>query len=228
MPPPEAEAKGSDYFAEHVKQELLGAEWLGETDQERYQAVFKGGLRVYTTLDPHAQQIAQEAVERMVPEDPRGFTAALASVEPATGAVRALVGGKNFDQTKFNLVTDGDGRLMGVLVLDALKGNIPDGGELGAAIPRGERRAVEAELTHRADEVARERLLLRVPLDDGQHLSVHELARLLARHPLLVGEELLEPHEVGRVARGDGRRGRGRHGATSGQGRGGAAGASVL
>ncbi|MGH9222809.1 MAG: transglycosylase domain-containing protein [Acidimicrobiales bacterium] len=112
-PPPEPEAKGSDYFAEHVKQELLAAEWLGETAQERYQAVFKGGLHVSTTLDPNAQQVAQDVIERIVPEDPRGFTAALASVEPGTGAVRALVGGKNFDQTKFNLVTDGDGRQVG-------------------------------------------------------------------------------------------------------------------
>jgi CIC family chloride channel protein len=31
-------------------------------------------------------------------------------------------------------VTDGDGRLLGVLVLDALKGNIPDGGELGMIV----------------------------------------------------------------------------------------------
>jgi CIC family chloride channel protein len=31
-------------------------------------------------------------------------------------------------------VTDGDGRLMGVLVLDALKGNIPDGGELAMIV----------------------------------------------------------------------------------------------
>jgi len=112
-PPPQAEAKGSDYFAEKVKQELLAAPWLGETDQERYQAVFKGGLHIQTTLDPNAQQIAQDVVERLVPEDPRGFTAALASVEPATGAVRALVGGRNFDQSKFNLVTDGDGRQVG-------------------------------------------------------------------------------------------------------------------
>jgi hypothetical protein len=50
--------------------------------------------------------------------------------------------------------------------------------------------------------VARERLLLRVPLDDGQHLGVHELARLLSHHPFLLGEELLEAHEVRQVRRG--------------------------
>ncbi|MGH9279149.1 MAG: transglycosylase domain-containing protein [Acidimicrobiales bacterium] len=112
-PPAPREAQSSDYFAEHVKQELLGAEWLGDTPEERYRAVFMGGLAIHTTLDPKAQQVAEDTVERIVPDDPRGFTAALVSVDPATGAVRALVGGRNFDKAKFNLVTDGDGRQTG-------------------------------------------------------------------------------------------------------------------
>ncbi|MFN2502884.1 MAG: transglycosylase domain-containing protein [Acidimicrobiales bacterium] len=112
-PHPKDPPKGSDYFAERVKQELLAAPWLGETPQERYQAVFKGGLTIHTTLEPRVQQLAQDAVFSTLPEDPRGFTAALVSVEPSTGAVRALVGGPNFEQNKFNLVTDGDGRQTG-------------------------------------------------------------------------------------------------------------------
>jgi PhoH-like ATPase len=36
-----------------------------------------------------------------------------------------------------------------------------------------------------------------VPLDDGQDLGVHELPRLRAHEPLLLGEEVLEAHEVG-------------------------------
>jgi penicillin-binding protein 1A len=112
-PPPPPPPESSDYFAEHVKQELLEAPWLGDTPQERYQMVFKGGLSIYTTLDPHAQQLAQDSVDSLLPDDPRGFTAALVSLEPGTGAVRALVGGPNFDTTKFNLVTDGDGRQVG-------------------------------------------------------------------------------------------------------------------
>lgn len=112
-PPPDPGPRSTDYFAEKVKLELLGAEWLGESDQERYQAVFAGGLQVHTTLDPVAQQAAHASVERIVPDDPRGFTAALAAIEPRTGAVRALVGGRDFDQAKFNLVTDGDGRQTG-------------------------------------------------------------------------------------------------------------------
>jgi penicillin-binding protein 1A len=112
-PPPAPQPQSSDYFSEHVKQELLDASWLGDTPQERYAALFKGGLSIHTTLDPAAQQKAEDSVANNLPDDPRGFTAALVSLEPATGAVRALVGGPNFDETKFNLVTDGDGRQVG-------------------------------------------------------------------------------------------------------------------
>jgi len=112
-PRPDPPPRSSDYFAERVKQELLASEWLGGTPEERYRALFEGGLSVHTTLDPRAQQLAQQAVDSLLPNDPRGFTAAMVSVEPATGAVRSLVGGSNFDQVKFNLVTDGDGRQVG-------------------------------------------------------------------------------------------------------------------
>ena len=112
-PPPDPPPQSSDYFAEHVKQELLGAEWLGDTREDRYRALFEGGLSIHTTLDPRAQQLAQGSIDAILPDDPRGFTASLVSVEPATGAVRALIGGPNFDESKFNLATDGDGRQVG-------------------------------------------------------------------------------------------------------------------
>ena len=47
-----------DYFVEEVKQQLLDDVRLGDTAQERYNAVFKGGLQIYTTFDPRLQQIA--------------------------------------------------------------------------------------------------------------------------------------------------------------------------
>ncbi|MGH9279150.1 MAG: transglycosylase domain-containing protein, partial [Acidimicrobiales bacterium] len=112
-PPPERPAQGSDYFTEHVKQLLLADERMGATVQDRIRAVFKGGLAIRTTLDPHLQQLAEEKVAEIVPDTDGLFAAALVSVEPQTGAVRALVGGRGFEQSKFNLVTDGDGRQTG-------------------------------------------------------------------------------------------------------------------
>lgn len=99
------ETETNDYFVEQVKQELLDDTRLGETAQERYNAVFKGGLQIVTTLDKSVSEAAQSAVDKIVPDTKGKFTAALASIEPSTGAVRAIVGGKDFESTKFNLAT---------------------------------------------------------------------------------------------------------------------------
>ncbi len=112
-PPPERPAQGSDYFVEHVKQVLLADERLGATQQDRIQSIFKGGLKIHTTLDPHYQRVAEDKVAAIVPDTGGAFGAALVSVEPQTGAVRALVGGSGFDRSKFNLVTDPPGRQTG-------------------------------------------------------------------------------------------------------------------
>ncbi|HEY8201652.1 MAG TPA: PBP1A family penicillin-binding protein, partial [Actinomycetota bacterium] len=70
------------------------------------EAVFAGGLKVYTTIDPAMQEAAEEAVRKGLPNasDPYG---ALASIDPATGYVRALVGGRDFEQEKFNIAIQG-------------------------------------------------------------------------------------------------------------------------
>lgn len=93
------------YFLEEVKQVLLNEPALGATPAERREVVFAGGLRVYTTLDPKAQAAAEAAVRDNLPEDDRDFVAAMAAIEPATGAVRAIVGGPGFDRLKFNIAT---------------------------------------------------------------------------------------------------------------------------
>jgi penicillin-binding protein 1A len=95
------------YFVEEVKQRLLDDVRLGDTPAERYNAVFKGGLQIHTTLEPHMQAAAQDAVNRIVPNTNGAFTAAVVSIDPTDGAVRALVGGPGFDRAKYNLVTQG-------------------------------------------------------------------------------------------------------------------------
>jgi len=117
MPPPlpvdEGPRAGSDYFTEYVKQQLLNDTRLGDTDSQRYQAVFRGGLSIHTTLNPEFQRMAEESVTTILPDTEGRFTAALVTVEPANGAIRAMVGGSDFGQTKFNLVTDTQGRQTG-------------------------------------------------------------------------------------------------------------------
>lgn len=86
------------FFIEYIKQDLI----------KKYgpNAVFKGGLRIFTTLKPNYQKSAEEAVKTTLnrPNDP---SASLVSIEAKTGYVRAMVGGRDFRTEKFNLAAQG-------------------------------------------------------------------------------------------------------------------------
>ena len=84
------------YFTEAVRTYLLtGSDILGDTYEERYTALYRGGLRIHTTLDPALQAAAEEARD-VLPDTAEGFDAAITSIETASGAVRAMVGGRGF------------------------------------------------------------------------------------------------------------------------------------
>jgi membrane peptidoglycan carboxypeptidase len=100
------EAPEKGYFLEEVKQQLLKLPELGKTVNERAEKIFAGGLRIYTTFDPRAQAAAEAAVaDTLARVNDERFSAALAAVEPGTGAVRAIIGGPGFDRFKFNIAT---------------------------------------------------------------------------------------------------------------------------
>ncbi len=125
MPPEDS------YFVEAVKQQLLADARLGATPEERVNAVFGGGLRIYTTLDPAMQQAAQEAHDTVPPPNDLGVTSAIVSVDSRSGAVRALVGGPGFQTYKFDVATHQPGRQTGssfkvfVLLTALEQGNYP-------------------------------------------------------------------------------------------------------
>ncbi|WP_229052802.1 transglycosylase domain-containing protein [Aeromicrobium sp. Leaf350] len=64
-----------------------------------------GGLRIVTTIDPRLQQAAVDAVNEVSPEGLEGLHTGLASVEPGTGAVKALYGGPDFLASQINWAT---------------------------------------------------------------------------------------------------------------------------
>ncbi|MFZ9676456.1 MAG: transglycosylase domain-containing protein [Ilumatobacteraceae bacterium] len=85
------------HFSEEVKSYLLNkSNLLGDTYQERYNRLFRGGLRIYTTLDPTAQAAAEKARIEQLPVNTAGIDTAIVSIDSKTGAVRAMVGGKPF------------------------------------------------------------------------------------------------------------------------------------
>ncbi|HAJ94731.1 MAG TPA: hypothetical protein DCP02_00720 [Actinobacteria bacterium] len=84
------------YFVEYVKQELIARYGVAR--------VFKGGFEIYTTLDPEMQISAENAIKEILP-DPEDPSAALIAMDPTNGYIKALVGGSDFSDMKFNLAT---------------------------------------------------------------------------------------------------------------------------
>jgi penicillin-binding protein 1A len=100
------------YFVDHVLDEVQHAPQfaaLGDTPAARAARVFDGDLRIETTLDPGWQAAAEDAVAATTSrtDDP---DAALVAIDPATGGIRALVGGRDYfadrEVARFNLATD--------------------------------------------------------------------------------------------------------------------------
>ncbi|MCX6536713.1 MAG: transglycosylase domain-containing protein [Actinobacteria bacterium] len=94
------------YFTEFTKDYLLNrSDVLGTTYQQRYNALFRGGLKIYTTLNLEAQAAAEQAVKNQLPENKAGIQASLISLDSKTGAIRAMVGGPGFKagQSEVNL-----------------------------------------------------------------------------------------------------------------------------
>ena len=88
-----ATSQDLSYWERKVRDELLDAEWLAPTEELRRFLIFNGGLTITSTMDPRAQLLAEAASETnpaaaLNPES----VAVVASVEPTSGAVRAVVG----------------------------------------------------------------------------------------------------------------------------------------
>ena len=84
------------YFTEALRDYLLNRSTvLGATLQDRYNQLFRGGLRIYTTLDSNLQQLAEDAHD-VLPATGGRFENAIVSLDSTSGAIRAMVGGSGF------------------------------------------------------------------------------------------------------------------------------------
>lgn len=121
---PPSGAIRAPYFIERVRDEL--EDKLGEL-------LYTGGLRIHTGIDPKLQTSAEQSLEQHLREIENGkfgpyphvtyekFTAGLAEdeevthtpylqglvvvMDPGTGVIRAMVGGRDFSQSQFNRAT---------------------------------------------------------------------------------------------------------------------------
>jgi penicillin-binding protein 1A len=88
----------------HITQPYFFSYVIDQLEQQ-YGAntVREGGLQVYTTIDPRLQYLAKKAINDVLPlkTDP---AAAIVSVEPGTGAIRAMTAVVRTKGNQFNLV----------------------------------------------------------------------------------------------------------------------------
>jgi 1A family penicillin-binding protein len=104
------------YFKEQVRRELV--------DRFGWQRVYQGGLRVYSTIDMTMQIAAENAIaeqltsieekrsawqtrraaarKKPVEPEPDVLQAALVAMDPESGHVSAMVGGRDFESSHFN------------------------------------------------------------------------------------------------------------------------------
>ncbi|MBC7229512.1 MAG: PBP1A family penicillin-binding protein [Actinobacteria bacterium] len=110
--PEESPSTVAPYFVEYVKKYLYNL-FAGDQDlRARFgdlspdDIIFRGGLRVYTTLDLDMQRYAEEAIASTLdrPGDP---AAALCAVDPRTGEIKAMVGGKDYSEQQYNIAAQG-------------------------------------------------------------------------------------------------------------------------
>ncbi len=114
---PERRPRQAPYFLEAVRQYL----------DERYGSnlLYEGGLKVYTTLDLQLQHLAEDALERQLSalevangyrmrysapagrraapgELPRYLQGSMLAMDPRSGAVRVMIGGRDYTDSQFN------------------------------------------------------------------------------------------------------------------------------
>ncbi|MDO4890058.1 MAG: transglycosylase domain-containing protein [Coriobacteriaceae bacterium] len=85
------------YFSSYIRDTLL--------EMYDFDMVYKGGLTVYSTLDPKLQQYAEDAARTKESYIEDYLEVAMTVIDPATGYVKAIVGGKDFNKDQYNLAT---------------------------------------------------------------------------------------------------------------------------
>lgn len=104
------------YFIEHIRRKL--------SDKYGSAQLLKGGMKIYTTLDMGIQKVAEEEMEKQLkfrdeeqakyalnnsttanPISTATLQGSFVMLDVKTGAIRAMIGGRNYDESEFNRAT---------------------------------------------------------------------------------------------------------------------------
>ena len=100
------------YFTSYVRDQLTNANGKYAYSKDE---LFKGGLKVYTTLDVSMQEAAEAAAREKEQAAGDNYEVAMVAIDPDNGYIKALVGGKDYDASQVNMATGtgGSGRQAG-------------------------------------------------------------------------------------------------------------------
>ena len=150
------------YFIDYVQRLITydpRFEAVGDTIGRRTNRLFRGGLRIETTVDLDMQAAAEDAVERTLPY-PNDPSASLVAMDPTTGHVKAMVGGDDWFAGKKE---DPYGKLNLAILAEP---------NLGCVRPRGAKRCEDrAPGTGRQAGSAFKPFALAAAIDNGVPLS---------------------------------------------------------
>ncbi len=97
-PPPKGATK-YPFFVDWIEAELL--------DRVGPDALYRGGLEIHTTIDPTLQAMGDAAVAARLANTEAPIDMSLVSLDPRTGQVLVMVGGRDYESSQVNLATGG-------------------------------------------------------------------------------------------------------------------------
>jgi penicillin-binding protein 1A len=86
------------YFFDYVQEKLIERYGVG--------VARRGGLRIYTTINPKMQDLARDAINAYW-GDPAGPSSAIVAIDPNTGKIRAMASSGTYGERRFNLAAQG-------------------------------------------------------------------------------------------------------------------------
>jgi penicillin-binding protein 1A len=90
--------KREGFFFEYVRQQLI--------DRYGPRTVEQGGLKVYTTLDLHMQELAHNAIAEVL-DEPGDPASAIVTINPHNGYIETMAESESYEQSQYNLAAEG-------------------------------------------------------------------------------------------------------------------------
>jgi membrane peptidoglycan carboxypeptidase len=88
----------SPYFIDEIEK------YYEQNYSEGLETLYSGGLSIYTTLDLKMQEAAEKALTRGLARLNPDLEGALVALDPKTGQIRAMVGGRDYNKSQLNRV----------------------------------------------------------------------------------------------------------------------------